>query len=158
MEAIMEAIYYLDLSPMDYKGEPSDAFIEQLREVIRGVFPVKMDFRTNSERATLMIRHPRGQTEATLFRCPVINSRIIGNNLVITYRKQEEIGKHIYSRYYLQEREADIINGHSYQFILIDNVLLVEEITHQDKEITQDTIDADNTDLAGEEDAGRQNT
>lgn len=143
----MEVECYLDLPPMNTKREFNNAFIKKLREATREALPVKKDFLTNTERATLTIRHPRGQTEATLFRCPVIDSCIIGNNLVITYRKQEEVGEHIYSRYYLQAREADIINGHSYQFILIYNVLLVEEITHADQELMDATY-ADNPDSA----------
>gem|GEM_PF-2856129 len=154
----MEVTCYIDLSPRNNKGEFNNTFIKQLREAIKEAFPVKKDFRTNSEKATLTVYYPKGQIKATLFRCLVLDSRTVGNNLIVTYRTQEEVGRHTYNRYYLHEREADIVNGRNYEFILIDNVLLVEEITRADQEMIQDVADADNIDLTEEESVEGQNT
>jgi len=138
---------YLDLPLMGEKGEISNSFIEKLREIIGETFPIKKGYRENSEEATLTVYYPKGQVKASLFRCLVTSSCIIGNNMTINYKRQKESGRHYYSRYYLHEREADIVNGDYYEFLLIDNALLVKKITEADKEITQETIDTEINDL-----------
>lgn len=86
----------------------------------------------------------------------MINARIVGNNMIITYKKQGAIGNHFYNRYYMHDREADIVNGDYYEFILIDNAYLVRKITKADKEIEQETIDTECNDLIKKERAEKE--
>lgn len=144
----MEAmeVCYLDLPFTGKKGEINNSFIAMLQERIEETFPVKKGYRENSEEATLTVYYPKGQVRVTLFRCLVVDSYTVSNNMTITYQKRGEIGHHFYNRYYLHERETDIVNGCYYEFLLIDNALLVRKITKADKKVRQETIDNDKKD------------
>ena len=154
-------VCYLDLPFTGKKGEINNSFIAELQESIRETFPITKGFKEDSEEATLTVYYPKGQVRATLFRCLVVGSSTANNNMTITYKKREEIGQHFYNRYYLHEREADIINGRYYEFILIDNALLIRELTEElaqeTREMLQETIDTDYADSAKIEYAEQRN-
>ena len=143
----MEATYYLDLPPKDKQGEINSSFKERLEDIIGESFPVKKDFEKISEQATLIIYYPKGRAKVSLFRCLVVDSCTAGNNMIISYKRGGEIAHHTYNRYYLHERETDIVNGDYYEFLLVDNALMIRKITEADREIEQNTIDTDSEDL-----------
>jgi len=127
VEETMKEIYCYE-SIQNEKGEFNSSFTGQLPDFIEEKYPIRK-FEEQVEKFTVVIHHSEGQTAVDLLRCRVDKLTIFGNQMIMAYRNEGLQCYKIFQRYLLHGRQADITIGHVHEFILMDNLLFIREIT-----------------------------